>query len=272
MRLTLGISTCPNDTFIYEALIRGLENSPFQWEVRFADVQTLNEMVRGGELDVAKVSAQVYPKVKNGYRCLECGGAIGYGCGPLLLSSVSEKFLPDLPVMLPGSETTAALLYRFWHGKTQEHTANIEPMDALDVKFALFNQVYHSLCRGSAPQGVVIHEHRFTWKKDGLHLLQDLGAFWEQETGTPIPLGISVARRSLSAQTVAEIEKEIRSSLSLSGGRNELVTPFIREKAQISSDEVMEAHIRMFVNDFSERVGERGRAALENLWRLVESA
>ncbi len=269
MRLSLGISTCPNDTFIYEALIKGLKNSPFQWEVHFADVQTLNEMVRRGELDVAKVSAQVYPKVDSEYRCLECGGAIGYGCGPLFLSAVSDKYQPDLPVVLPGEETTAALLYRFWHGKTQNPAASIEPIDALNVKFALFDQVYRSLRCGEAAQGVVIHEHRFTWKQDGLHLLQDLGAFWEQETGTPIPLGIAVARKSFDREVVAEIEREIRQSLSIAWGREELITPFIDQKAQISSREVMKAHINMFVNDFSEHVGDRGWAALENLWRLV---
>ncbi|SHL23984.1 1,4-dihydroxy-6-naphthoate synthase [Fibrobacter sp. UWEL] len=267
--LSLGISTCPNDTFIYEALIEGLENSPFQWDVHFADVQTLNEMVRRGELDVAKVSAQVYPKVDQEYKCLGCGGAIGYGCGPLFLSAVSDQYNPELPVVLPGAETTAALLYRFWHSRTQACSKGIEPMANLNVKFALFDQVYRSLLSKEASQGVVIHEHRFTWKQDGLHLLQDLGAFWEQETGTPIPLGIAVARKSLGEETISLVEAEIRKSLAVARSRKDPVTPFIDEKAQISSREVMVSHINMFVNDFSENVGERGWAALENLWRLV---
>lgn len=269
MRLTLGISTCPNDTFIYEALIKGLENSPFKWDVLFADVQTLNEMVRRGELDVAKVSAQVYPKVEDNYRCLGCGGAIGYGCGPLFLSSVADEYRPDFPVVLPGAETTAALLFRFWHTKTQKKSADIDPMETLNVKFALFDEVYRSLRNKSASQGVVIHEHRFTWKQDGLHLLQDLGAFWERETGTPIPLGIAVARRSLGEDLIAGVESEIRRSLAIARSRTDLITPFIDEKAQISSKDVIEAHIRMFVNDFSENVGGRGKASLEYLWKLV---
>jgi len=263
MRLSLGISTCPNDTFIYEALIAGLENSPFEWDVHFADVQTLNEMVRRGELDVAKVSAQVYPKIEADYICLGCGGAIGYGCGPLLLSSESQEFNPELPVTLPGSETTAALLYRFWHSRTQSVP--------LSVNYALFDQVYRSLREKSAPQGVVIHEHRFTWKRDGLYLLQDLGAFWEENTGTPIPLGIAVARRTLGSTVIEKVEAEIRSSLRVAQNRPEMVTPFIDEKAQIDDPEVMKSHIRMFVNDFSENVGERGKASLEHLWRLVKS-
>ena len=261
MPLSLGISTCPNDTFIYEALIRGLENFPFEWDVHYADVQTLNERVRCGELDVAKVSAQVYPKIEKDYVCLSCGGAIGYGCGPLLLSSRADTFDASLPVTLPGSETTAALLYRFWHSKTQSGPRK--------VQFALFDEVYRSLRAQKIAQGVVIHEHRFTWKRDGLYLLQDLGAFWEQQTGTPIPLGIAVARRSLGAETIARVESEIRESLREARSRTEMVTEFIDQKAQIDDPEVIKSHIRMFVNDFSEEVGERGWASLRGLWTLV---
>ena len=262
MRLSLGISTCPNDTYIYEALVQGLENSPFEWDVHFADVQTLNEIVRRGELDVAKVSAQVYPKIEAEYACLSCGGAIGYGCGPLLLSSVGNAFCPEKPVVLPGADTTAALLFKFWHKKTGLSEQKIE--------YALFDQVYRSLRSKEAVQGVVIHEHRFTWKRDGLYLLQDLGAFWEENTGTPIPLGIAVAKKSLGVNTVFQIEDEIRKSLNIARKREKLVTPFIDKLAQIDDPSVMEAHIRMFVNDFSEEVGERGRASLRYLWTLVK--
>ncbi|MBO4437432.1 MAG: 1,4-dihydroxy-6-naphthoate synthase [Fibrobacter sp.] len=261
MRLSLGISTCPNDTYIYEALVAGLKDSPFEWNVHFADVQTLNEMVMRGELDVAKVSAQVYPKIRKDYVCLGCGGAIGYGCGPLLLSSVSGAFDPAQETVLPGANTTAALLFRFWYGRKFGGSPQ--------VRYALFNEVYSSLLDKSAAQGVTIHEHRFTWKRDGLHMLQDLGAYWEQETGSPIPLGIAVARRSLSYELVRNIEKEIRESLSTARKRSELVTPFIREKAQISDEKVIESHIRMFVNDFSESVGEAGEKALACLWGLA---
>lgn len=272
IHLSLGISTCPNDTFIYESLIAGLENSPFQWTVHFADVQTLNEMVRRGELDVAKVSAQVYPKIESVYSCLGCGGAIGYGCGPLFLSSVDDKYKSQYPVVLPGEETTAALLYRFWHSRTQAHSLEIEPASSLNVKYALFDQVYRSLLAKENYQGVVIHEHRFTWKQDGLHLIQDLGAFWEKETGSPIPLGIAVAKRSLGNEVISLVEREIRSSLAIARGRSNPVTPFIDEKAQISSRDVLISHIKMFVNDFSENVGNHGWAALEHLWKLVRCA
>ena len=229
--------------------------------MHFADVQTLNEMVMRGELDVAKVSAQVYPKIRKDYVCLGCGGAIGYGCGPLLLSSKSGAFDPAQETVLPGANTTAALLFRFWYGRKFGGSPQ--------VRYALFNEVYSSLLDKSAAQGVTIHEHRFTWKRDGLHMLQDLGAYWEQETGSPIPLGIAVARRSLSYELVRNVEKEIRESLSMARKRSELVTPFIREKAQISDEKVIESHIKMFVNDFSESVGEAGEKALACLWGLA---
>ncbi len=260
MQLSLGISTCPNDTFIYEALIHGLENSPFDWNVTYADVQTLNEKVMRGELDVAKISAQVYPSISEKYRCLGCGGAIGYGCGPLLLSSESNAFNPELPTTLPGANTTAALLFKFWYSHRFK--------DSPKLRYALFNEVYEGLLNKSIAQGVTIHEHRFTWKRDGLHLLQDLGAFWEQETGSPIPLGIAVAKKELGIETIEKVENEIRRSLQEARKRTDPITPFIVEKAQIDDDEVIKSHIAMFVNDFSENVGESGWRALDNLWRL----
>ena len=262
MRLSLGISTCPNDTFIYENLIAGLEGSPFEWNVHYADVQTLNEMVMAGKLDVAKVSAQIYPSVRENYQVLGCGGAIGYGCGPLLLSSKCDSFDAEAWTTLPGKNTTAALLFKFWF----EKNFGREPR----LRHAFFNEVYQGLLAGTISQGVTIHEHRFTWKQDGLHLLQDLGAFWEQETQSPIPLGIAVARKDFSREVIAQIESEIRVSLKMAWARDEMVTSFIQEKAQIDEKNVIESHIKMFVNDFSEVIGRKGKAALERLWMLSD--
>lgn len=262
--LSLGISTCPNDTYIYEALIEGLENSPFDWDVHYADVQTLNEMVMRGELDVAKVSAQIYPHVENEYECLGCGGAIGYGCGPLLLSSKSDAFDSSVETTLPGCNTTAALLFRFWC----EHELGALP----PLRYALFDEVYRGLLSAEVAQGVTIHEHRFTWKRDGLHLLQDLGAYWEVKTGSPIPLGIAVARKSLGKNVIEAVESEIRRSLSVARARVDKLSPFIVGKAQTKDPAVIRAHIEMFVNDFSEKVGDDGWRALRNLWGLSSGA
>lgn len=257
--LKLGISTCPNDTFIYEALVRGLPGSPFHWDVVFADVQTLNEMVRGGKLDVAKISCGVLPFVEKDYRLLSCGGAMGYGCGPLLLScSMDFRFDSRRETVLPGRDTTASLLFRFWASRAQN-------LHSPKVSYAFFNEVYAGLLSKRNAQGVVIHEKRFTWERDGLGLLADLGEFWERETRSPIPLGCSVAKKSLGEESIRSVEREIRQSLESAWNRPSLVSDFIREKAQIPDDAVIEKHIKMFVTDFTKDVGEEGLRALETL-------
>lgn len=270
MKLKLGISPCPNDTYIYEGLVSKQIKSSFDWDVTFADVQTLNEMARRGELDVAKVSCGVVPSVLNEYRVLSCGGAIGYSCGPLLLASGIEQSANALgasgfdiasPVVLPGRDTTAALLFKFW--------ANHELTETPKAEFALFDEVYRSLRSGVFRQGVVIHEHRFTWKRDGLSLIQDLGDFWERATGIPVPLGCTLMRKSFSEDMVKTVESEIRASIDLARSRKEIVTNFIREKAQIDDDNVMIAHINTFVTDFSYDINKKGEKALEKLFALA---
>ena len=261
--LKLGISTCPNDTFIYEHLVAGISHSPFQWQVIYADVQTLNEMVLHGELDVAKVSCGVLPLIENNYRVLSSGGAIGYGCGPLLLSSEAREFNPSQMTQLPGENTTAALLFRYWF--ENEYNGS-----SLLTSYDFFDQVYKNLCLKRISQGVVIHEHRFTWKRDGLRLIQDLGAYFETKTGAAIPLGCTVARQLFSEDLILSIEKEIQKSIDDAWNRNFLVTPFIKEKAQIEDDSVIEDHIRMFVTDFSYNMGKKGFDALKELFSIVK--
>lgn len=256
--LRLGISTCPNDTYIYEALVFGIQGSSFKWNVVFADVQTLNEMVLRGELDVAKVSCGVLPFAEKNYRLLSCGGAMGYSCGPLLLSSSENAFDPESVTLLPGKNTTAAMLFRFWASETLG-------LSSPKVSYAFFNEVYDALCAKRSRQGVVIHEKRFTWARDGLGLLTDLGAFWELCTHSPIPLGCAVAKKSLGESVILAVENEIRQSLSIANARTNPVTDFIREKAQIADDSVIERHIRLFVSDFTRDIGDSGRKALEIL-------
>lgn len=257
MRLKIGISPCPNDTYIYEALLKGLPGSSFSWDVCFADVQTLNEMVCSGELDVAKVSSGVYPLVSKNYEVLSCGGAVGYSCGPLLLGTSTSSCVLDQSVVLPGKNTTAALLFKFY--------AKNELVCTPPLEYAFFDEVYRSLLQRNISQGVVIHEHRFTWERDGLFLIQDLGAYWEQKTGIPVPLGIAVIKKGLSRDYKTAIEAEIRKSITEAQKRESLITPFIREKAQIADDEVIKSHIQTFVTDFSYDMGEKGMASLLKL-------
>ena len=261
-KLKLGISPCPNDTFIYENLIQGLPNSPFEFEVYFEDVQTLNEMVQQNFLDVAKVSCGVIPEILKDYRVLCCGGAIGYSCGPLLLGSRSSVF-ENVETVLPGKNTTAALLFRFF----MQEMFNEKPK----TEYALFNEVYKKLKAKQIKQGVVIHEHRFTYARDGLFLIQDLGAFFETKTGVPVPLGAAVLKKSFSNDLQKELESEFQKSLTLAKNRENSVTPFILEKAQIEDISVIESHIKTFVTDFSFDMGAKGKAALQKLFETFQN-
>jgi len=258
--LTIGISTCPNDTFIYEALATGVLESSVPLRFEYHDVQTLNEMVRAGKLDVAKVSCGVLPEVLADYTLLRSGGAMGYGCGPLLLSAQGTEFSAQTPTVLPGRDTTAALLFRFWC----EQGGCKQPQ----VEYALFDALYRQLREQRSAQGVVIHEHRFTWQRDGLHLLADLGDFWEKQLHAPIPLGCAVIRRSLGSECAARVDAAIRASLQHAWQRPQPITPYIRELAQIADEEVILAHIRTFVTEYSLDLGNAGEKALDTLFAV----
>jgi len=258
--LTLGISPCPNDTFIFEAWITGLLSGAEHPHVTFADVQTLNEQAQLGAFDVVKVSCGCLSQLLDTYQILQSGGAMGFGCGPLLLSSTDEPFNPDVETWLPGRDTTASLLFSHW--------CTSKGFAAPQVHYALFDEVYRALGSGEARQGVVIHEHRFTWARDGLFLLQDLGAHWESATGSPIPLGVILARKDLGAERIGHIEEWIRASLAHAWERPLISTPFLTSHAQETSNDVVEAHVRMFVNDFSMDIGEQGKNAISTLLKI----
>ena len=258
--MKLGISTCPNDTFIFQNLIEGKVKASCQISVEYADVQTLNEKVLAGVLDVAKISCAVYPLVKDKYRILDSGGAMGYGCGPLLLSSESENFNEEQPVCLPGKNTTAAALFYFW-AKKKEYSPKISYMR--------FDELYSNLCSKNAAQGVTIHEHRFTWQRDGLHLIADLGAFWEQELNAPIPLGCVVAKRSLGEEFAKAMDVCIQESLRLAWEREQPVSDFVRRLAQIEDDEIILQHIKMFVNEYSMKRGVEGERAMLGFEQII---
>jgi 1,4-dihydroxy-6-naphthoate synthase len=255
--IKLGISTCPNDTFIYQNLIESKVKTPCSISVEYADVQTLNEKVLQGSLDIAKVSTAVFPLVSNKYRLLKSGGAMGYGCGPLLLSSVEKNFNANLHIHLPGKNTTAAALLNFWMKKNNK---------ANSLEYSRFDSLYRNMCEKKIAQGVAIHEHRFTWLRDGLHLIADLGAFWEQELKVPIPLGCTVIKKELGEELAYEMDLLIQKSLKLAWERKEPITDFIRKLAQIDDDTVILQHIKMFVNDYSIDMGKEGEKALLTLF------
>jgi 1,4-dihydroxy-6-naphthoate synthase len=251
-RLTLGISPCPNDVYIFAGLILGqVEWDGPAFRIAYEDVETLNARARSGEYDVVKISYANYWHVADGYELLESGGALGRGVGPLLLTRGADALDIGREVLVPGEYTTANFLLDFYLGGRRPVQKRFLPFDAL----------YEELCNRPGAQGVVIHEKRFTYERDGLTLLRDLGEHWESETGHPIPLGAIVARRSLGL--TACLDDLTRRSLAWADAHPDEAFALCREHAQDLNDSVIRAHIDLYVNRYSRDLGADGRAALE---------
>ena len=256
MKLTLGISPCPNDTFIFDALVNGgIDPGDLRLEVVLEDVQTLNERARRGELDVSKVSYGVVPLIAGPYALLQSGGALGRGVGPLLVARPGlGAYRPEaMTVAIPGRDTTAHLLFSLAYPA------------ATRKRFLVFSEIEGAVLRGEVDAGVIIHEGRFTYEAKGLARLRDLGEFWEQTTGAPIPLGGIVARRSLPAAVRRELDRLIRASVEHAFARRPAVSAWVREHAQEMDEAVMRRHIELYVNEFSVALGDAGRRAVRTL-------
>ncbi|WP_243311703.1 1,4-dihydroxy-6-naphthoate synthase [Fundidesulfovibrio agrisoli] len=255
-QLSLGISPCPNDTFIFHALIHGL--APREPGFRLsrlvmADVEELNGLAARGELDVVKISLAAIPDAAPHYRLLPCGGALGRGCGPLLVARADRD--PDQPfttLALPGARTTAALL------------ASLAGVPGRRAQLR-YDEVMPAVARGEVDAGVVIHEGRFTYADLGLKLVMDFGEWWEKAYGLPLPLGVIAVRRDLEPQAVALVEAAIKASLAHAWENPKDCAAFVAENAQELSPEVTAAHIATFVTPFSMDVGQEGRKAIEAL-------
>ncbi|WP_242342306.1 1,4-dihydroxy-6-naphthoate synthase [Anaeromyxobacter terrae] len=256
MRLTLGISPCPNDTFIFDALVNGgIDAGELRLEVVHEDVQTLNEWAMAGRLDVSKVSYGVVPAIAKDYALLRSGGALGRGVGPLLVARPGVgAFRPEtMRVAVPGRDTTAHLLF------------SLAFPGAAHKQFRVFSEIEDAVLGGEVDAGVIIHEGRFTYAAKGLVKLLDLGEHWERETGAPIPLGGIVARRTLAPEVLRELERLVRASALHALARRPLVTEYVKRHAQEMDEAVMRQHIDLYVNDFSVDVGDAGRRAVETL-------
>ena len=261
MKLKTGISPCPNDTFIFHALLKNLiDVGTFEFETTFADVQSLNEGAQTGDFDIVKISYGNLWNVLNKYGLLYSGGAMGYGCGPLLLSTESNSLDPDIPVGVPGENTTANALLRFWAtGESVTYKA----------EYAVFDELYHDLLNGDRTQSLVIHENRFTYEQDGLHLICDLGEYWETKTEAPIPLGGIVIRRDLGVDVARQVDGLIRRSVEFAWDNPKKSESFIKEHAQETEERVVKSHIDLYVNDFSAHMGDKGKVAIERLQQLI---
>jgi 1,4-dihydroxy-6-naphthoate synthase len=259
--LSLGYSPCPNDTWIFFALTHGLVPLPgCTIEERLEDVETLNRLALDGVLDLTKISYHALGHLRDDYALLHSGGALGRGCGPLVIAPTATDMdrLRGRRIAIPGQLTTANLLLQLYG----------EGYDELLI--LPFDRIMPALQSGAADAGVIIHESRFTFRQAGFCEVLDLGAWWEAETGLPIPLGGILARRELGTATISALDAAIRASLEYARSHPRQPRAYIKEHAQELDDAVIDAHIDLYVNDFSLELGEAGAAAVAALLMRAE--
>jgi 1,4-dihydroxy-6-naphthoate synthase len=254
--IRLGISTCPNDTFAFHALLHELvDQRGLNFEVRMLDIQQLNNALYQDEFDVAKASFNAALQLADRMWVLPCGSALGFGVGPLLLAA-HEGTLPgdaSQVTLCPGRDTTAYLLYQLFYPQVTQ------------VEQVVFSEIMPRLQAGTADFGVCIHEGRFTWESQGLACIEDLGTRWETETGTPLPLGGLLASRDLDRQTLSDITHVIRDSLEYALADRCAALPTMRHHAQEFDDAVLMKHVELYVNDWTRDLGPIGFQALQTL-------
>ena len=255
-RIRLGISPCPNDTFAFYHLLEKQDSLPFEIDLVIADVEELNRRVMAGELDISKVSFHLFGHVVDRYRLLRSGSALGRGCGPLVLTrkGCQPVELAEGTTALPGRYTTAAMLFRMFMAERGFPQVNTVQMN--------FAQIPDSVASGEVDAGVVIHETRFTYTQKGLHCLQDLGQWWEETTGMPIPLGGIIATRSLDSGLVRRFDQALRQSIEYAHANQDEALAFCAKYAQEMAIDVMRRHIDLYVNSFTLDIGDEGENAV----------
>lgn len=259
MKLSLGFSPCPNDCFMFDAIVhRRIDLEGLEFDVRMADVEALNRDAFAGNIDVTKLSYHAFAYCADQYALLDAGSALGRNCGPLLISKRAitrdEVALGRLRIAIPGRFTTANFLLGLAFPAATDRTELV------------FSEIEPALLRDAFDAGLIIHENRFTYQGHGLRKIIDLGEFWESETGLPIPLGGIVVRRTLPLEVQQTVDRVLRRSVEYAFAHRDATLPFVREHAQEMSDEVMFKHIDLYVNAFSVSLGAEGRRAVEGLF------
>jgi 1,4-dihydroxy-6-naphthoate synthase len=259
--LEIGFSPCPNDTFIFDALVNHkIDTKGYTFKVHLQDVQTLNEWAIAGKLPFSKISYGVWPLVKNNYALLNSGGALGKGVGPLLVykeDTSRTEGKPDVSAMrvaIPGVNTTAHLLF------------SLAFPNVTNKEFLVFNEIENAVLNGKVDAGVIIHENRFTYADKGLSKWMDLGTYFEETFNAPIPLGGIIARNDINANEITIVDDLIKQSVQYAFANSYDILPdYIKHHSQEMSEQVMRQHIDLYVNDFSIDMGDTGRKAIQQL-------
>lgn len=262
MKFTLAFSPCPNDTFIFDALVNHkIDTQGFEFEVLLEDVQTLNQWALESKCQFSKISYGVLPLIANQYSILSSGGALGKGVGPLLISLSNITIQPSTIVALPGENTTAHLLFSLVYPHHQQKI------------FLPFNQIEDWVLNNTHKDcaGVIIHENRFTYQQKGLSCIADLGAYWENKLHIPIPLGGIVAHHSISKDLALRVNQLIQQSIAYAWKNYPTLSSYVQQHAQEMSTEVMKQHIDLYVNNYSTNLGVEGKAAIYKLLEVYAS-
>ncbi|MCF8278055.1 MAG: 1,4-dihydroxy-6-naphthoate synthase [Flavobacteriales bacterium] len=258
-KLTIGFSPCPNDTFIFDALVNGrIDLGDIELEVVLADVEQLNRMALAGKLDITKVSYNAFSQVHYMYQLLNAGSALGNNCGPLLIAKqpLSAEDLKTAKIAIPGKNTTANFLMSFAYPDVQ------------NKQEFLFSDIEKAVLDGTVEAGVIIHENRFTYQEKGLVKLADLGEVWEQTTGFPIPLGGIAIHRRLKPNLRKQFDALLRQSVQFAFDHPEASKDYVKCYAQEMDEAVMRSHIDLYVNHYSLDLGEKGKEAITKMYEV----
>ena len=251
--LTLGFSPCPNDTFMFDALVNEkIDTNGFSFDVKLSDIEKLNQQAIKGELDITKISFGVYLRLKDTYELLTAGSALGIGVGPLLISKkeFSNPQKEIKTVAIPGKNTTAYFLFKMFYPELN------------DIREIIFSDIERAVLEDEVDAGVIIHENRFTYQLKGLKKVSDLGELWENKTGQPIPLGGIAIKRDLDDAIKRNVNALIRKSVEFAFANPEESFEYVAKHAQEMSEEVRKKHIQLYVNNFSIDIGEIGKNAI----------
>ncbi len=260
MKYTLGFSPCPNDTFIFDALVnKKIDTGDINFEVILEDVQTLNKWAMIGKLDITKLSYGVLPLVLDEYAVLNSGSALGRGVGPLLITknAITSTKVDDYTIAIPGEQTTAHLLFSLAYPTAKRKL------------YLRYDEIENFVAQGKG-LGVIIHENRFTYQDKGLKKIIDLGNFWEKETGSAIPLGGIVIKRKIATNIQKKIDSLIKKSIEYAFINYPLLNDYIRNNAQEMSEAVMRKHIDLYVNKFSLDLGREGKTSIKRLLKVYQ--